>query len=105
MSSKTDTNAVAELLGTNTTGNTNASAPPAQPTKKKFGTTTAAKIEEAPEKKLPFTSTITGENKRRMASYQATKPGGAQTTDIFNQALKMFFDANKQWADVDSEGK
>jgi hypothetical protein len=53
------------------------------------------------EKKHTFTSTITSDNKRRFANYQANKPGGAQTTDVLNQALKRFFDANKQYADVD----
>ncbi|HEX8329022.1 MAG TPA: hypothetical protein VF629_15910 [Hymenobacter sp.] len=61
----------------------------------------AAPKKEGPEKKHSFTSTITSDNKRRLANYQANKPGGAQTTDVLNQALKRFFDTNKQYADVD----
>ena len=53
------------------------------------------------EKKYPFTSTITAENKQRLAQYQANKPGGAPTTDVVNQALKRFFDAYRQFADVE----
>ena len=52
------------------------------------------------EKKYPFTSTITAENKQRLARYQANKPGGALTTDVLNQALERFLDANRQYADV-----
>jgi len=55
---------------------------------------------EDTEKKHTFTSTITSDNKRRLANYQANKPGGAQTTDVLNQALKRFFDTNKQYADA-----
>ncbi|GAB3732097.1 hypothetical protein GCM10027594_13990 [Hymenobacter agri] len=61
----------------------------------------AAPKKEGPEKKHTFTSTITSDNKRRLANYQANKPGGAPTTDVLNQALKRFFDTNKQYADVD----
>ena len=61
----------------------------------------AAAEKENPNKKHGFSSTITSENKRRLANYQANKPGGAQTTDVLNQALKHFFDASKQYADVD----
>ena len=61
----------------------------------------AAPKKEGPEKKHTFTSTITSDNKRRLANYQANKPGGAHTTDVLNQALKRFFDTNKQYADVD----
>ena len=53
------------------------------------------------EKKHPFTSTITAENKQRLARYQANKPGGASTTDVVNHALQRFFDANRQYADVE----
>ena len=55
----------------------------------------------APEqaKTRPFTTTITEENHRRLANYQASKPGGAHTTDVVNQALQRFFDANRQYAD------
>lgn len=61
----------------------------------------AAPKKEGTEQKHTFTSTITSGNKRRLANYQANKPGGAQTTDVLNQALKRFFDTNKQYADVD----
>ena len=57
--------------------------------------------QEGTEKGHTFTSTITSDNKRRLANYQANKPGGAQTTDVLNQALKHLFDTNKQYADVD----
>ncbi|OGX90165.1 hypothetical protein [Hymenobacter coccineus] len=57
-------------------------------------------VEEKKDKKHPFTSTITEDNKRQLAQYQAHKPGGARTTDVLNQALKRFFDANKQYAGV-----
>lgn len=55
----------------------------------------------APEqaKKRSFSTTITEENHRRLANYQANKPGGAHTTDVVNQALQRFFDANRQYAD------
>ena len=53
------------------------------------------------EEKRTFTTTITTENDRRLANYQANKRGGARTTDVVNEALKRFFDANKQYADVD----
>lgn len=58
-----------------------------------------AKEEEDQDKKHPFTSTITAENKRRLVNYQSNKPGGARTTDVVNQAFKLFFDAHKQYAD------
>ena len=57
-----------------------------------------AVAEEKQATKHPFTSTITAANKRRLASYQAHKPGGARATDVLNQALERFFDANKQYA-------
>ena len=69
--------------------------------KKPTTTQRAAPIKEGTEKKYAFTSTITSDNKRRLANYQANKPGGAQTTDVLNQALKRFFDINKQYADVE----
>lgn len=53
------------------------------------------------ESKRSFTTTMTQENHRRLANYQANKPGGALTTDVVNQALKSFFDANRQYADVE----
>ena len=59
-----------------------------------------AKPAREKEKKHPFTSTITAENKQRLARYQANKPGGALTTDVFNQALERFLDAHRQYADV-----
>ncbi|MBB4603594.1 hypothetical protein HNQ93_004221 [Hymenobacter luteus] len=58
-----------------------------------------AKEEEDQDKKYPFTSTITAENKRRLFNYQSNKPGGARTTDVINQAFKLFFDTHKQYAD------
>ncbi len=59
-----------------------------------------AKPAHEKEKKYPFTSTITAENKQRLARYKASKPGGAQTTDVLNLALQLFFDAHQQYADV-----
>ena len=56
---------------------------------------------EDKEEKRPFTSTITLDNKRRLANYQANVRGGAQATDVLNQALKKFFDAHRHFADVD----
>lgn len=53
------------------------------------------------EKKRPFSTTITPENHRRLANYQANKPGGAPTTDVVNHALQRFFDTNRQYADLD----
>lgn len=58
------------------------------------------KKEDKKEEKRPFTTTITMENDRRLANYQANKPGGARTTDVVNQALEAFLDANKQYADA-----
>ena len=57
----------------------------------------------APEKerKRSFSTTITPENYQRLANYQANKPGGAHTTNVVNQALQRFFDANRQYADAD----
>lgn len=57
----------------------------------------------APEqtKKRSFSTSITEENHRRLANYQANKPGGAQTTDVVNHALQRFFDANRQYADTE----
>lgn len=89
---------------------------PAQTTKKKFGSSskpaaakTEAKPEAAPEEKKEvkrtFTTTITQLNDLRLSSYQNNKPGGAQTTDVVNAALEMFFKANKQYADAYLEGK
>lgn len=60
-----------------------------------------AKPAHQQEKKRSFSTTITPENHQRLANYQANKPGGAQTTDVVNQALQRFFDANRQYADVD----
>jgi hypothetical protein len=79
---------------------------------KKFAGSKASSAEKAPKKeeedletKFPFSSTITGENRRRFANYQANKPGrrGTATTDVLNAALTMFFDANKKYADKDPE--
>lgn len=39
-------------------------------------------------------------NERRLAPYQAHKPGGARATGVLNQALKRFFDAYRQYAGV-----
>jgi hypothetical protein len=61
-----------------------------------------AKEEEDQDKKHPFTSTITAENKRRLVNYQSNKPGGAKTTDVVNQALELFFDSHSQFANVES---
>lgn len=84
-----------------------------RPAQKKFGGSKAAKATEATkapmheedEKKHAFSSTITTENKRRFANYQANKPGrrGSATTDVLNAALSMFFDVNKKYADQDPE--
>lgn len=52
-------------------------------------------------KKRSFSTTITEDNHRRLANYQANKPGGAHTTDVVNQALQRFFDANRQYADAE----
>jgi hypothetical protein len=60
-----------------------------------------AKEEEDKDKKYPFTSTIMAENKRRLFNYQSNKPGGARTTDVVNQVFKIFFDAHKQYTDVE----
>ncbi|HEX8657019.1 MAG TPA: hypothetical protein VF690_05775 [Hymenobacter sp.] len=60
-----------------------------------------AKSADEPEKKRSFTTTITPENHRRLANYQGNKPGGVRTTDVVNHALERFFDANRQYADVD----
>lgn len=117
MSSSPNKSTVDEMLGL---GESEADAPTG-PVKKKFpssqdipentpratrGKKAGKKEEEEPEKKHPFTSTITGENKRRLASYQANKPGrhGSATTDVLNAALKMFFDdkKNRQYADADN---
>lgn len=54
-----------------------------------------------PEKKRPFTTTITPENPRRLANYQANKPGGARATDVVNHALQRYFDTNWQYADAE----
>ena len=62
---------------------------------------TPPKKGEGKDKKHTFTSTITAANKRRLTNYQSNKPGGALTTDVMNQALKRFFNANTQYADVD----
>ncbi|WP_139255344.1 hypothetical protein [Hymenobacter psychrophilus] len=59
------------------------------------------KEEEDLDKKHPFTSTITAENKRRLVNYQSNKPGGAKTTDVVNQALELFFDSRSQFADAE----
>ena len=53
-------------------------------------------------KKRSFSTTITEENHRRLTNYQANKPGGSPTTEVVNQALQRFFDANRQYADVDA---
>lgn len=76
-------------------------APALDTIKKPTAPQKAAPKKEGAEKKHTFTSTITSDNKRRLANYQANKPGGAQTTDVLNQALKRFFDINKQYADID----
>ncbi|MDF7815307.1 hypothetical protein [Hymenobacter sp. YC55] len=80
---------------------------------KKFGGAKAAKptaatkapVTEEEDKKHAFSSTITTENKRRFANYQANKPGrkGTATTDVLNAALAMFFDANTKYADKDPD--
>lgn len=85
----------------------------AKPAQKKYGSSKAAKATDAPkatpaedeDKKHAFSSTITSENKRRFANYQANKPGrkGTATTDVLNAALTMFFDANSKYADQDPE--
>lgn len=55
---------------------------------------------KAKEKKYPFTSTITASNKRRLENYQRNTLGGIKTTDVFNIAMKKFFDDNSHVADV-----
>lgn len=62
-----------------------------------------APAQPAPEqtKKRSFSTSITEENHRRLANYQANKPGGAHTTDVVNQALQRFFDANRHYADAE----
>ncbi len=60
-----------------------------------------AKPADEPEKKRSFSTTITLDNHRRLANYQANKPGGAQTTEVVNHALQRFFDANRQYADAE----
>ena len=57
------------------------------PNKKKSGPTKPVEKVEKKEEKRIFTTTITIENDRRLANYQANKPGGARTTDVVNQAL------------------
>ena len=59
------------------------------------------KKEEDPDKKHPFTSRITAENKRRLFNYHSNVPGGVRTTDVINQAFKLFFDAHEQSADAE----
>lgn len=77
-------------------------SPASESPKKKFASSSkAAAKEETKEKKYPFTSTITSDNKRRLANFQANMRGGIQATEVLNQALKKFFDANKHMADVD----
>ncbi|NVO32331.1 MULTISPECIES: hypothetical protein [Hymenobacter] len=62
-----------------------------------------APAKPAPEqaKKRSFSTSITEQNYQRLANYQANKPGGAHTTDVVNQALQRFFDANRQYADME----
>ena len=77
----------------------------AKPAKKATEATPGGRYEEEEDKKHAFSSTITSENKRRFANYQANKPGrkGTATTDVLNAALTMFFDANSKYADKDPE--
>lgn len=65
----------------------------------------ATKPEKVKEEKRHFTSLITKDNDLRLLSYQATKPGGAKTTDILNEALEEYFNRRRQYADAYLEQK
>ncbi len=94
MSSKIDNEAFGDLTKDKT--------PAAGAPRKKFASAPKPESKnEGKEEKQPFTSTITVDNKRRLANYQANVRGGSKATDVLNQALKKFFDAHRPLADVD----